>query len=173
VGFKQNTMKNYLTLINEKLTNRLAGNVKTYEELDSLFIMKEKALEEDIKKCNAYFKNMLPNDYIMFLRNFNGGVLFQIEDFAGFKFYGTDELIHENLFQRKNFGKDWDDNIILFCLCIGDGECIGFQLKNGGYEVIHCILDEIPSSWQTIDASFDDFIGKLIVEKGKKYWLES
>ena len=77
----------------------------------------------------------------------------------------------DNAFQRKNFGEDWDDRIVLFCSCVGDNEYLGFKVKGHSYQIIHCIMEQLPEEWINVEYSFDDFLFQLIQEKGRKYWL--
>jgi hypothetical protein len=163
-------MKEYLDSINDILFQ--GGQIKTYEGLDSSFHLKDSALEEEIKECDVYFKERLPAEYKFFLKNYNGGVLFQVEDIGGFKFLGAKELVKEDLFQRSNFQEDWDDSVIVFCHCLGDAEYLGFKiLENSKYQILHCMMYEFPSEWQVIGDSFDGLVLQLIKERGKKYWF--
>lgn len=167
-------MKQYLNAIKEIIDLTLKGRVSTFENLASLFIMNEEASKEDIVKCDMHFDGKLPNDYKIFLQEFNGGILFKIDDYAGFKLLSTEELIKHNKFQGENFGKDWDSEILLFCECIGDAEYLGFKLnKNRFPNIVYCIMDILPQEWEIIEDSFDCLISKLIEEKGRKYWLDS
>jgi hypothetical protein len=82
-------MANYLGKIRQILNGGLEGKVKTFENLVAYFSMNEKASLDDIAKCNQFFNNQLPEDYKVFLQNYNGGILFRIEDFIGYDFLGT------------------------------------------------------------------------------------
>ena len=164
----------FLIKIRQMLSSELKGVTETYEKLSSDIIMSKGASNAEIFACDSYFGGRLPEDYKLFLKEYNGGKLFQIEDFAGFEFLGCNELVKENGFQKDNFGDDWNENIILFCSCIGDGEYLGFKLtKPSTYQIVHCIMDELPSQWEIISDSLDDFIDKLIDERGKKFWLDN
>ena len=165
-------MKNFLFYIKRIIDTNLKGKVSTFENLASLFIMNKEASKDNITKSNLHFKKQLPDEYNLFLQNYNGGILFKVDDYAGFKFLSAAELIKHNEFQKGNFVQDWDSNIILFCECIGDAEYLGFRISENDYGyVVHCILDTLPKEWEIIEDSFDNFINKLIGEKGKKYWL--
>ena len=148
------------------------GSVITFENLDSQFIIKDSANQKDIEKCNEYFEFKLPEDYLKILTKANGFILFKIEDFAGFKFLGCNELIKENRFQKENYEEDWDNQIILFCQCLGDAEYLGLRVfDDKSYEILDCEIIELPSKWQTIGTSIDDFIESLLQKKGRKFWL--
>ena len=136
--------------------------------------MNSKTSQVDIEKCESNFNKKLPLDYTFFLLKFNGGVLFKIADYAGFKFLSTEELIKHNSFQKENLENYWDSEIILFCECIGDAEYLGFKFNDNGLpKVVYCIMDIIPEKWAIIENTFEDLINKLIEERGRKYWLDS
>jgi len=163
-------MKPYIKFIKQIIQKE--GTITDYENRISVFVMNESATDEEISKCDVYSKNRLPNEYKYFLQYFNGGILFEYDEIVGFKFLGSNDLIQENEFRKEGFGEDWDNNVILFCYLVGIGECIGFRFKETkDYEIVHCFMDMLPNEWLVIGNSFDEFIGKLIVEKGKEYWF--
>lgn len=164
-------MKIFLKLIKEVVSDGMFGNRKTYEDLDSIFEMKEGASENEIAECSANFSFLLPEEYKEFLENFNGGTLFKVADIGGFNLLGTEEIVKHNVFQKENFEDDWDENIVLFCKCLGDAEYIGFKFTDAGkYSLVYCIMDELPENWHTFKGSFGDFFETLINENGRKYW---
>jgi hypothetical protein len=162
-------MKKYINYIQEKIGSGLKGTILTFENMVSFFIMNKSASNDEIAKCDLHFNRKLSGEYKFFLHNFNGGILFKINDYAGFKFLSIDELIKHNEFQKENFGEDWDPEIILFCECLGDAEYLGFKLN----KIVYCVMDMLPQEWEIIENSFDTFISKLIEENGRKYWLAS
>lgn len=165
-------MKTFLNKL-EKIV--LEGNkIETFEMLPSDFELGEKADNNQILEVYNFFNKKIPKDYLEFLSYFNGGTLFKIEDFAGYKLLNTEELISENLFQKSTYENDWDEKVILFCLIIGDNEYLGFREKAiGKYEIIHCIMDYMPNEWIYIASSLEELILDLIEKRGKKYWLEN
>jgi len=166
-------MKQYINYIKEIIGTDLKGTIVTFEDLVSFFIMNSEASDDEIEESNMYFDRRLPNEYKFFLNHYNGGTLFKIEDFAGFKFLGTNELTRHNEFQRENFGGDWDDRIILFCECIGNAEYLGFKLEEiGSFQIVYCVLDVLPEEWTIVESSFEIFMNKLIEGKGREYWLD-
>jgi hypothetical protein len=162
-------MKKYLASLKAILENNNEAVAYTYEGLKSSISMNPGALPENIKKCQAYFEQKIPIDYEHFWETYNGGVLFKFEDLAGFELFSDSELIKANSFERNNLGEEWDNSIILFARCLGDAEYLGFRYPK--QEIVFCIMDELPSTWHTIDNSFDSFLTKLIESKGEKYWL--
>lgn len=159
--------------INRILDSNNEGLINTYEGLVSKFIVNIGAKEEDIIKCDNYFRNKIPNDYKLFLKNYNGSVFFKIDDFAGYKFFDCNSLITENKFQKENLSDDWDENIILICSCLGDGDYIRMKILNeSSYQLLDCFNEKLPYEWNVIGTSFDTFLEKLIDEKGRKFWLD-
>ncbi len=158
--------------IAKDLDENLQKTSGTYEGFASKFVIQKAATIKDVFECNAYFNFKIPNDYQSFLLQMNGCVLFNSNDIDGFSFFGCGELIKENTFEKKHLEDEWDDRIILFCSCLGDGDHIGVKvLTDDSYEIIDCFHEEIPSSWRKIGSSFDDFLERLLKEKGKKFWL--
>lgn len=148
------------------------GTFKNFENISVGFNLQQSASEEEIDACDSYFNHTLPEDYKSFLREFNGVMLFQVEDIAGFNLLGCKDIVQENELQKGSFGEDWDKSIILFCSCVGDSEYVGLKLtSNKSYEIVDCVMDQLPSTWKTVGNSLDDFINKLIDEKGRKFWL--
>lgn len=163
-----NTPLNKLKNIESNLSSE---KIFTDEGLEATFTFNKAATENGITQANSFFENKLPTEFIEFLKIYNGCTLFNVNDIGGFQIFSDDQLVRENKFQKLNFEDDWDDNVIIFCSCIGDGDYIGFHLSNDGYEIIDCFGEEIPLNWRPIEPSFDIFLEKLIDHKGEKYWL--
>ena len=158
--------------INKLLSGSREIDLDTYEGIPSKISLNEKSNKEDLDKCDSYFQFRLPDDYLLFLENFNGGIFFQVNDIAGFQFWGCKELIKWNAFHKEHLGDDWDNRIILICASLGDGDYIGLKLfDDETYEVIDAFGEEIPANWNKIGDSFDDFLLQLIETRGKKFWL--
>lgn len=144
----------------------------TYEGIHASIEVNEPATDHEIQEANKHFGYRIPADYISFLRHFNGAVFFKVEDIGGFQFLGCSQLIRLNQFQKENLEEDWNDEIILFCSCLGDGDYIGFKVENGkSYSILDCFAEEVPSRWRSFGKSFDDFLENLIDSKGEKFWL--
>lgn len=166
--------KKLTTKIKKILNQKVNGRFDTFENMPSDIEVNVGAEIDQISLCNSYFKSMLPEAYRSFLMEFDGGTFFKIEDYAGFKFLGCSELIVNDKFQRDNFGRDWNQRVILFCSSLGDNEFIGFKLLSGTeYEIIDCWMDELPERWTKIGNSFNDFLERLIDERGRKFWLRN
>lgn len=165
-------MKQFLNEIQQLVNQSEKRGVYTFEGLPSKIIMHKPAFEEDIYNLKKALPAGLPEDYISFLEYSNGGVLFKIEDFAGYKLFSINELFRENSFQKQNFGKDWNDTIVLFCQCVGDNEYLALKYNESNYEIIYCIMELLPTEWQIIEKDFGDLIHNLILKRGEKYWLK-
>ncbi|HEY9262157.1 SMI1/KNR4 family protein [Chitinophaga sp.] len=167
--------------MNDTLLNKIKNiernpsdeKILTDEGLEATFTFNKGATENGIAEADGFFKNNIPTEFIEFLKLYNGCILFNVDGIGGFQIFSDDKLVSENKFQKLNFEDDWDDNVIIFCSCIGDGDYIGFRLLNDGYEIIDCFGEEIPLNWLAIETSFDVFLEKLIDHKGGKYWLST
>ena len=164
-------MVEYLYKIKQILNGGFEAEVKTYENLTAYFSMNERASMDDITKCKQFFYNQLTEDYLVFLETYNGGILFRIEDFIGYHFLGTQEIIKTNTVQKNSFRYNWDDKIILFCRILGDAEYLGFRMRdNNVHEIVHCFMDESPDKWKIIEGTLDSFMMRLIDKQGKEFW---
>ncbi|HMC99839.1 MAG TPA: SMI1/KNR4 family protein [Ferruginibacter sp.] len=141
-----------------------------YEGLSVTFIKNSPASDEAIAALPSNLD--IPNDYIQFLKAFNGCTLFEYKDFGGFEFLAADQIERELTIQRETYAEDWDESLMVFCNVPGDGDFISFRNKgNNEYEILDCYHDDSPKNWNTITNSFDVFLERLIDEKGKRYWL--
>jgi len=110
-------MKPYIKMIESVL--HTGGTTVDCENFVSKFIVNVPASDEEIAICNTYSKNRLPEDYISFLKYYNGATLFEYDGIAGFKFLGTNEIVQDNEFRKEGIEDIWDNNILLFCYFVG------------------------------------------------------
>jgi hypothetical protein len=165
-------MQQVINKVKEIVKGSFEAEIETYEGLTSRIVVSNGASEGEINKCNSYFNNKLPEDYLMFLQNYNGSTFFKVSDISGFKFWSCEELIQQNSYHKGNLGKDWDERIILICTCMGDGDYIGIRVHNSeSYEIIDCFGEETPANWNSIGNSFSDFLRELIDQRGKRFWM--
>jgi hypothetical protein len=165
-------------MIDQILVNKLnllfehATDFIDYENLPVIFRKNPGAADEDIAAMIFDKKQRFPEDYIDFLRKFNGCTLFTYQDLGGFEFLGTAGILKENHLQRLTYEEDWDDNLTVFCNLIGDGDFLSFRVhEDHSYSVVDCYHDDIPKNWKVIANSFDDFLNQLIDQKGRRFWL--
>jgi hypothetical protein len=127
------------------------------------------ATEEQIAKVKSILN--LPDDYVDLLRFANGIELFNLDDIDGFLFLSTDQIVNENKVLAELEEESWTGEIVVFCLILGEGNYIAFDLKN------NVLLDgfhEVDSrEWAPIKLTLNDFMKKLIDLKGNKFYLTS
>ncbi len=161
----------------EILKNILNGEKhKTIKVIDELGLelemnidMKSEAQEHEI---NGILYLNLPKTYIDFLKEYNGGRLFDLQGIDGFEFFGTNNILSINNSIKEEYQDDWLDNIIIFAECIGEGNYLGFKtISINEYEIIDCFHEEIPINWNSIGNSFELFLEELISVNGKKFYL--
>lgn len=128
--------------------------------------------ENSLISFNNDLKIKLPKDYLDFLKSFNGCTIFNYDNLAGYKFLGTENLKNSNMNQKETYEDLWDERIIVFCEEFGSGDFISFRIQDDeSYEILDCCHDDLPNDWAVISKSLNDFLEKLIDEKGRPYWL--
>ncbi len=168
-----NRIKNYAQQITALLSTKYTGSILDNEGLLCQILLTPSAGNEELEECQKYFKDKIPSEYLEFLRFSNGAILYNYEDLGGYDFLGTQALVKEDLFQREQFGEDWQENIILICRIIANAEFIGFKINHDKkYELMFCSMDSMPDTWEPIGESFDEFISTLVDEKGREYWFD-
>ncbi len=161
--------------------------MKYYKKLEEVFLIKSalniegqetlssgnaKANSNDIEHVGAEFIALIPNEYIEFWKNWNGCILFDLEQQAGFRFFSTYEIENETISFKEIYGDDWDESIIVFCAVLGAGDFIGFRKNTEDYTIVDCCHDELPQSWKVISESFSDFMTQLLEHRGASFWLD-
>jgi hypothetical protein len=165
-------MKNHI--LTDKL-NLLFDQQDTYIDYEGLTVTFHKnkgATQQELDSVISTEKLKIPQDYIDFLQVFNGCTLFKYQDLGGFEFLGTMNILKETDIQKQAYEEDWDNDILVFCRLIGDGDFISFKSNNNNsYDILDCYHDDKPQNWKVISNSFSDFLKRLIDGKGKRYWL--
>ena len=153
----------------------LNNNVKIVNGREYFCTFKVGASEQEIDSLNSIFDYYrIPYDYIELLSFSNGFTLYNIHDISGFIFFGTDQIKKENDIFKETFEKLLDENIIIFCSILGEGNFIGFKvLNNDNYEILDCFHEELPENWNKITDSLEDFLTNLIRTEGDLYWLNN
>jgi len=147
-------------------------DITDYEGLVVSFHKNPAATRSDIVSTIGNNHIKLPEDYCDFLQIFDGCTLFKYQDLGGFEFLGTKDIAKENVIQQQTYLEDWDNNLIVFCRLIADGDFISFRSRNDDkYDILDCYHDEIPEKWTVIGNSFDGFLERLIIERGRRFWL--
>lgn len=115
--------------------------------------------------------DMMPKEYMEFLTFSNGMELFNYDEIDGVKLLSLREIENYTSYGKNTFEEDWQDNILFFAKIIGEDNYLGFRMKENKYEVIDCYFEELPSEWNIVAESFDDFLEKYITNNGEKFWI--
>ena len=114
---------------------------------------------------------MMPKEYMEFLSFSNGMELFNYDEIDGVKLLSLNEIENYTSYGKNTFEEDWQDNVLFFAKIIGEDNYLGFRMKENKYEVIDCYFEELPSEWNIVAESFDDFLEKYITNNGEKFWI--
>lgn len=158
----------YYNRLKELFSNRTNLNI---EGLKTISFGREGANPTEIKHWGNHFTSLIPNDYVDFLKIWNGCTLFDLDQQAGFTFFGTTEIERETVSFKETYEDDWDDSIVLFCSVTGSGDFVGFRMLENDYEIIDCCHDDLPNDWIVISKSFSEFMIQLLDAKGASFWL--
>lgn len=119
----------------------------------------------------------LPRAYEQFLLYANGAVLYYDDEYGqwGFHLYGTDDLLLKNKHRQEPYGKDWLAPHLLFAESFGDADLLILDTSQPTSEGNDCrIIDGdsgyLPSTWSAIAPGFGDWLDRLVVAQGAKYW---
>lgn len=140
------------------------------------FTFNDPAHPQDIATLKAAVL-LLPHAYEQFLLHHNGAILYYDGQYGqwGFQLYGTSDLIDLNERQKKRFDDDWPASYLAFARSFGDADALVFDLSKpveGGLDYV--VLDgdsgELPHDWVAAAPSFGDWLDRLVVAQGAKYW---
>jgi hypothetical protein len=134
------------------------------------------ATQPEIEALEVSLGQKLPDEFRSFLLHYDGCTLFKLSNIAGFKFLSTSEILATQLEQAEIYQEEWPSNIIVFCELIGEGNYFGFRLQpGGGYEILDCFHEELPSEWKALDLTFMGLIGAMIhaneTNMEENFWL--
>ena len=143
-----------------------------YEGLPVTFKSNPPATQQEITSLISNERFSVPADYLDFLKTYNGCILFEYQDISGFNFLGTNEIEKQTEFQRNNYEDEWDTKLTVFFSLLGDGDFLSFRTYNdSNFEILDCYHDDHRYNWKVIGNSFNEFLEKLINEKGRRFWL--
>ena len=160
---------NYQEKLNELFFNRIVLNSAGQETVSFGNIG---ANVNQIESLGINYITKIPNDYIEFLKSWNGCTLFDLLESAGFTFFATNHIEPETEGFKEVYENEWDESIVLFCSVMCSGDFLGFRLLSDSYEIIDCYHEDNPKDWAVISTSFSDFMNKIIDSKGSSFWLE-
>ena len=134
------------------------------------------AVEEVKKQLKEQFYLPLPPAYEQFLLHYNGALLYYDDIYGqwGFRLYGTSELISKNTLWRSLYD-GWSPDYLVFAECLGDSDLLLLDTKQrsnltGESYVLDGDTGYPVKTWRVIARSFGDWLDRLVVVQGAKYW---
>ena len=103
----------------------------------------------------------------------NGFEIYNYDGIDGYRIFSTIDLQVVNKSISDSYGDLWDDRILIFIECIGDGSYLGLKRTGDAEEVVDCFLEADPSEWKSVAPSISIFFAQLIKSSGHKFWLEN
>jgi len=158
------------TTVNSKLIKSdSSGN-----SIEVEFRLKSPAKAEEILVINEQLGVKLPNSFEQFLKIHDGGEIYDYEELDGFRILGTKDIVKINRQIAELYEDEWLEDIVIFAECIGEGNYLGFKVQSDydEYKILDCFHEEAPVNWEVITNNFDEFLEKLVINNGNKYWLE-
>jgi hypothetical protein len=130
---------------------------------------------EALERFEKEKKIILPEDYKKFLKISNGAILFRDTEYGqwGCKLLSIEDIINETKRIKKN-GYEIKDGDLVFATWFGDGDFLIFDSEVYKNEKINYIIDGDQGynsiDWEHLKGTFTQFIDRLIVSQGSKYW---
>ena len=141
------------------------------------FTFGKPATEEEIADVKMLLSLPLPASYEQFLRRFNGALLYKDKEYGqwGFHLYGTADLVRENERWRHFYDGKLPEKYLATAKSLGDVDLLlldtAQQVKDGtDCPVIDGNADDPPARWKQAARSFSDWLDRLVVAQGAKYW---
>lgn len=161
----------------EILRNRLSAN-------NTLFVQNEHGIYQEvsfefynpitIEHINNFELSnniVLPDSYKEFLQISNGAILFRDikYDQWGCKILSIEELINKTNYIKK-IGYNIKESWIVFAEWLGDGDTLLFDLERLKDYIIDGDSGYNTNKWEYLNGNFENFLDRLIVSQGSKYW---
>jgi len=135
------------------------------------------ATVEDLEVIKERLWLPLPFAYEQFLLYCNGAVLYHddISGQWGFRLYGTRDLLMENARCKDLYEEDWSSAYIAIAESLGDADLVVLDTAQPVEEGRDCRVidgdsDDPPHLWTAAARSFSDWLDRLVVAQGAKYW---
>jgi hypothetical protein len=135
------------------------------------------ATQEEIDTIKRQIGVPLPSAYEQFLKDCNGAMLYQDDVYGqwGFHLYGTRELLSKNRERKKPYGEKWPDPFLIFAESLGDADLLVLDISRYMQDRKDCeVVDGEsgygPDEWKMIAHGFSDWLDRLVVAQGAKYW---
>ncbi|HZU67412.1 MAG TPA: SMI1/KNR4 family protein [Ktedonobacteraceae bacterium] len=135
------------------------------------------AVPEAIEAVKQQLSMPLPFTYEQFLLHYNGALLYYDNEYGqwGFELYGTENLLIANVNAQKRYEDEWALSYLVFAESYGDADLLIIdtaQMVNEGKDcrVIDGDSGYALQQWRVAARSFSDWIDRLVVAQGAKYW---
>lgn len=141
---------------------------------EASFEWNKAASDEEIKSFELLNKICLPEDFKKFLKISNGAMLFEDMKYGqwGCRILGLNEIMKRTS-DSKDWGYDIKEDWLIFATWLGDGDVLVFDMekyKLGEKYIIDGDQGYQTNEWEYIRGGFGDWISRLIVAQGAKYW---
>lgn len=140
------------------------------------FTFNEPATREDLEAVKRQVQLPLSPTYEQFLLHCDGALLYYDDEYGqwGFHLYGTQELFLANE-QQKDIHEDWPLTYLTFAESFGDADILVFDVaqpveNDTDYRVLDGDSADYPREWVVAAPSFGDWLDRLVVAQGAKYW---
>ena len=141
------------------------------------FRFENPAQAEDIEAIKAQLGLPLPLAYEQFLLQCDGALLYYDREYGqwGFQLYGTKDLVVQNERWRKYYEDEWVSSYLAIAKSKGDSDVLVLdtaQVVDNGRDcrVLDGDSGYPVQEWEIAARSFSDWLDRLVVAQGAKYW---
>jgi hypothetical protein len=134
------------------------------------------ATADSIEKVRSQLDVPFPTVYDQFLRHYDGALLYHDDTYGqwGFQLYGTKDLIEKNMLWQSLYD-GWSASYLVFAESRGDSDLLLFDTSQQTKKPGECVVLDgdtgyPAASWRIITLSFSDWLDRLVVAQGAKYW---
>jgi SMI1/KNR4 family protein SUKH-1 len=135
------------------------------------------ASQQAIDAASAQLGLALPLMYERFLSQYDGALLYRDEMFGqwGFRLYGTGDLVSANARWKQRYNQEWPPSYVAFAESLGDGDLLILDIAQPNKQGTDCrVIDGDsgyqPREWKAAARTFSDWLDRLVVAQGTKYW---
>lgn len=141
------------------------------------FSFGEPAVEKSIEAIKKELLIPLPVAYEQFLLHYDGAVLYYDNNYGqwGFQLYGTKDLLAQDKRWKAYYEGILSSTYMVFAKSMGDVDILLLdtsQTVEDGEDC--CVIDgnsgDPPHMWRGAARSFSDWLDRLVVAQGAKYW---
>lgn len=115
----------------------------------------------------------VPSELQSLLSISDGFDIYNFKGIDGYRIFGIEDLVSRTGQIRDSYDpSEWDDSILVFGECLGDGSYLATKSDKSLSPVMDCFLETTPDNWREISPSISSFFSRLIASDGKKFWLD-